>query len=1344
MYTAGRMETFGVLLIAVDKYPDPPGPLPSSDSAGRFAGLLTGDHGGTVIESIVASSEEDITAAFERWVGSGSQGPLSTIVYLVGHGTDDGDEHTFLVPGPAGTRDVVTGSFARFLHKDWFRRQADRGSWMLFVLDCCGADIGVTNLTTALTSQAHKRPRRLALWPATPSGASHSGSFVTAFARALSTFTENDAVIPLNELFDRMSRELGGLEADGRLPSEAALQNPLHSPSPLVMNLDARAELQRVIAGLPDDVRNHFLAKAQGAEAGDPAWYFSGRQAQIGELSAWLRDSPSGMRIVTGEAGSGKSALLGHVLVLSNERLTEAYRKSGLAEALDTDTRPPAGVFDATLHLTGRTLAQTLADLRNQIAAQEVSLSDAISPDSVVHLLKASGRRMTVLADALDEAQEPMAIADSLRQFVAADVARVVVGTRRSLGEGVDQEVHPERRELIDALGPGADDVIVIERDNTAVRDYVVRRLSASASPYVNDPLLIEGFAERIAAAGQPMLFARLVTSELLARPPLTPSDAEFVDLISGGHRRVFEGALHRLTRDSPAIVMMLRALALSRGRGVPETGGTWLAMGRTFRPGIPDTAVRETLDRAAPYILLDAEGGQSVYRLAHRTFIESFPARRAREGAEHLAIGYEIAEVVEHKGGWAVANYYPVRYLAEHLAGGDDREFGDVDRLVAFVTDAGWLARAVAMLGVDDVVDTLGSARRKRHLPIVHTIERVLRRARIALGRDPAQLAAQVHARLHKEDDPRLAMLGERLAQETDTPWLRMRRGWLDWQADVETTYGLVGRIRALAFGEIDDQPLIAIGIDDVIRLWDPRRSSDRVLENDRRRPTALALSHLDGRPVVVAAASYDGIAVIRDLRSGAQIGPALELGAYVDTIAAGRLGDRLAVAATGRGSLFVWDIRSGKPFQPASSIVSAAVRGVAVYQRRLVVFVVREVGTGIGVWVVDLATGQEIWGEPQIFDSSPEMITATEFGEPSTLLAAASFVSSSPGIVSWMTAQPVAMREGLDGPPARALTVGAVQGFPIIASAPDYPSTALVAIRLPDLFERSFHRLPDVRLPAFARTEAVFVPDGGNEAPFAQLHDQPFGTASLDFGAPPPALDAETVSFALTGVRRSDLNFAGNPPKALVEPRSTRQSGSVDERHRIDRPATWPRTARAYGLVQDRAAIAIGSIGGSVWVWELGSDALIAGPLVSVPERVEIRGWSRRDLTMKGAPGHTSSVALGQHPVHGDVVAVAYEGKVRLVSLPAGEAIPTPAEEATVVTAVALGRLLGEEMLVTGSQGGVIVVWSLASNARIAALTIDSGVEKVWVVRGADAIAVQTTTKGGRTLFVLDVVAS
>ena len=85
------------------------------------------------------------------------------------------------------------------------------------------------------------------------------------------------------------------------------------------MNLDAHRELRRVISKLPTEVRSHFLNKAQGAETGDLAWYFEGREKETRTLCAWLRDAPAGMRVVTGAAGSGKSALLGHLSVLADD-----------------------------------------------------------------------------------------------------------------------------------------------------------------------------------------------------------------------------------------------------------------------------------------------------------------------------------------------------------------------------------------------------------------------------------------------------------------------------------------------------------------------------------------------------------------------------------------------------------------------------------------------------------------------------------------------------------------------------------------------------------------------------------------------------------------------------------------------------------------------------------------------------------------------------------------------------------------------------------------------------------------------------------------------------------------
>jgi hypothetical protein len=114
--------SFGVLLIAVDEYPDPPGPLPSSESVARLSRVVTGDYGGVVVGSIVARSREDVLKAFDRWIARDERSPRSTIVYLVGHGTDDGDEHAFIAPGDAATTELPTGTLSGYFEKDWLLR----------------------------------------------------------------------------------------------------------------------------------------------------------------------------------------------------------------------------------------------------------------------------------------------------------------------------------------------------------------------------------------------------------------------------------------------------------------------------------------------------------------------------------------------------------------------------------------------------------------------------------------------------------------------------------------------------------------------------------------------------------------------------------------------------------------------------------------------------------------------------------------------------------------------------------------------------------------------------------------------------------------------------------------------------------------------------------------------------------------------------------------------------------------------------------------------------------------------------------------------------------------------
>ena len=90
------------------------------------------------------------------------------------------------------------------------------------------------------------------------------------------------------------------------------------------------------------------MPKAQGAELGELSWYFEGRRAESARIAGWLRDGASGLLVVTGDAGSGKSALLGHLVVQSRPQLREVLARHNLAAERPVDERPPDEVFDTS------------------------------------------------------------------------------------------------------------------------------------------------------------------------------------------------------------------------------------------------------------------------------------------------------------------------------------------------------------------------------------------------------------------------------------------------------------------------------------------------------------------------------------------------------------------------------------------------------------------------------------------------------------------------------------------------------------------------------------------------------------------------------------------------------------------------------------------------------------------------------------------------------------------------------------------------------------------------------------------------------------------------------------
>ena len=64
------------------------------------------------------------------------------------------------------------------------------------------------------------------------------------------------------------------------------------------------------------------MPASRGIEIGEAGWYFSGRTRILSQLVDWLRNSEHGLVVVTGPAGSGKSAVMGRLATLSDP----AYR----------------------------------------------------------------------------------------------------------------------------------------------------------------------------------------------------------------------------------------------------------------------------------------------------------------------------------------------------------------------------------------------------------------------------------------------------------------------------------------------------------------------------------------------------------------------------------------------------------------------------------------------------------------------------------------------------------------------------------------------------------------------------------------------------------------------------------------------------------------------------------------------------------------------------------------------------------------------------------------------------------------------------------------------------------
>jgi WD40 repeat protein len=1296
--------------VAIGKYAHHK-PIDGIEDEVRLVVEWFGKFGGQPVPWDVPMADRDdkaVAARLRHWSGKPA---CCTVLYWVGHGWSDGVDAS-LAHATSPTQVLSFGVIPKNLADHIAIRECPgsdaeaEACWAIVIIDACKSAQFVRQLNAEVDKKGG--PRRLLLVSVSDQGSTNLGRVSEALGTIFGRTFPVNAEIELWSLCKELRNELPDGEVIPKNIHNAVLRR-VPPPVAVVSPLDVRAEIEAVLSELPREEQRHFVPMAQGAELGELSWYFQERPVETGKIVGWLNSARGGLLVVTGGAGAGKSALLGHLVVQSQPLVRAVLAKHKLADELAPEKRPPDDVFDAVLHLTGLTPLEVTRRLAAGLGLPEPEPGAELPTQvrALCSLISHGMQTRTILLDALDEAVTPMTVAHAvLRPLAALRNLRVVVGTRWSTNEGPDQPESADHN-LVEALD-SADEIVVVGHNEHAITGYVCRRLDTAVSRgmLVADERAVRRAGAVIGRSGQEFLFARLAVHEILAHPALL-GGPELEDLTSGGHLGLFARAVSRLAAERAVNGPLLAALAFARGRGLPIQDGVWAAVATAVSDAGEITGaelgeIDELLTAAAPYVTLDREHGHSVYRLAHRTFARHFthePAdtddARPRDSRRHLAILHRlVAEALRSRA--AELNPYLRGYLSAHAgaAGAKGWQYlaGHPDVLHRLDPEA---------VGADVMRTVFGKMEPPPEITGLVGGRHLMRGGTTSDRRGLHQLAMARYAGVRRVTNPELL---------DGAPWA------VCWAAITQQPLHVTlpsnpGGVWALAAvpGPAENTLLASGSGDGVVRLWDLATCTDvgQPMTGHRGGVTAMAiLPGQEGR-TLLAIGSGDGTVWLWDPATGTVVGePMTGHRSRVTTMTAIRIHDGRTLLATGSwdGTVWLWDPATGssvgKPLEahPSQELHVLGVTGVTALAtrpgpdgRELLVS-----GGGDGVvrsW--DLATGAEV-GEPLIGHTSgvtallalappKDRTLKKRIAEEQTLLAAGSWngvVRLWDPVTGTQVGPPlIGRRSGVTalaaviGPTGRTmLASGSADGVvrrwdPATGTELGQPLTghnsgvtAVVALPLPSERERlgpNERARPD-------RTEPMLLASGSSSGDgTVRLWDPTLGTS-----AGRPLSDHTRAGDAVPTV-------AGSGWRTLVQ---------LSGRPRL--PARRPLasdTGQVYALAvlpgtDGQMLLASGSADGTVRLWDCDSGDPVKQPLTGHTERVN-------GLVAVPGPAGQTLLASGSD-----------DGTVRLWNPRTGRCTSGPriVGDAGSVNVMAAVLGAGGSILFAGCGDGTVRVWT------------------------------------------------
>ncbi|NEB62012.1 hypothetical protein G3I61_20330 [Streptomyces diastaticus] len=610
----------------------------------------------------------------------------AVIVYITGHGLRRGAARHFLtLPETEPDRPFATAFSTSELITEVLDSESEH---VVVLVDSCFSGTLLAELPSLFEALSSDRRNHKGLAVITAGDHEEQplvGSFTRRIALAYERMLDEAAGYTAShlsfqeweQLLDEVGRDENGHEKDlidaqwilprsrKRLLS-ACLPNPRYQPKQDAVG-PALRQLALVSAteigrgteaqSARGSLEEFWLERASGrVAADDPGWYFSGRAELMTRMISFLR-GPAGVLIVTGAAGSGKSALLARLVTLSDPDFITNPRYEAMVAKIRPELRPVPRSVDVAVLARNKSARVVVDELLVAFGGEDMPRLE-LPLQTLIRLVKDRAEErsglVTVVIDALDEAEDPLALFNDVilplarsRRLGRRGAVRLLLGIRSSpvVHYAADEDLIDERadqllQQLSSSLLTEGITAQEIRSDGPGcigeITAYATTLLLApQGSPYHGMPEAAAEAAHAIAAAVAPSFLDARIAADQLRRAETRQdlNEEDWLDRLADGTTGLLREDIKTvsLSTDVPAdlLVAALRATAFAPGAGLPWAE-VWPAITAALvtqehghgyvSPEAADHAIRTfRSSRLTGYLAIAEEDARTVYRPVHQ-----------------------------------------------------------------------------------------------------------------------------------------------------------------------------------------------------------------------------------------------------------------------------------------------------------------------------------------------------------------------------------------------------------------------------------------------------------------------------------------------------------------------------------------------------------------------------------------------------------------------------------------------------------------------------------------------------------------------------------------------------